>query len=229
MARLMTAASASAAVEAIENVATRDSRPAVGYIVSSSLVGVAGAVVLLLVPAGAHHGLVQFLLLPVGLAALAFGLWAGLLALAVSGFAAIGYLAAIAVNPLSDPRLLAEHVLFAGVGLTVVILIGLLRPMLRHPAARSLPLHPPVVPKSVPDPLTPREIEVLRLTASGRRVSELATLLSVSPNTVKTHLAHAYDKLGARNRAQALAAGLRSGYLDEAAVAAASEIGSPSG
>jgi DNA-binding CsgD family transcriptional regulator len=61
--------------------------------------------------------------------------------------------------------------------------------------------------------LTPRETEVLRMAADGRNVDELAAELSVSPNTVKTHLAHCYGKLGAHNRAEAVALGVQSGVL----------------
>jgi DNA-binding CsgD family transcriptional regulator len=61
--------------------------------------------------------------------------------------------------------------------------------------------------------LTPRETEILRMAAGGRNVDELAAELFVSPNTVKTHLAHCYGKLGAHNRAEAVALGVQSGVL----------------
>ena len=51
------------------------------------------------------------------------------------------------------------------------------------------------------------------MAASGRNVEELAAELFVSPNTVKTHLAHCYGKLGAHNRAEAVALGMHSGVL----------------
>jgi LuxR family maltose regulon positive regulatory protein len=55
------------------------------------------------------------------------------------------------------------------------------------------------------EPLSEREVEVLRLLASGRSNAELAQTLVVSMNTVKTHLLHIYGKLGVSSRTQAVA------------------------
>jgi DNA-binding NarL/FixJ family response regulator len=52
--------------------------------------------------------------------------------------------------------------------------------------------------------LTAKEREVLRLLAAGRSNAEIAGALFVSPATVKTHLAHIYEKLGVRGRYEAL-------------------------
>jgi len=49
-----------------------------------------------------------------------------------------------------------------------------------------------------------REYEVLALLARGQSNKEIARTLSVSPNTVKTHLAHVYDKLEVSSRTQAI-------------------------
>lgn len=54
-------------------------------------------------------------------------------------------------------------------------------------------------------PLTSREIEILRLIASGLRNQEIADTLSISTATVKRHIANAYGKLGAGHRTEALA------------------------
>jgi two-component system nitrate/nitrite response regulator NarL len=62
--------------------------------------------------------------------------------------------------------------------------------------------------------LTPREREVLQFAAYGRRTREIAELLNVSAGTVKTHFEHAYEKLGARDRAAAVAECLRRGLID---------------
>jgi DNA-binding NarL/FixJ family response regulator len=56
----------------------------------------------------------------------------------------------------------------------------------------------------LPDDLTPREAEVLRLIAAGRSNGEIATELFVSAATVKTHVNHVFAKIGARDRAQAV-------------------------
>ena len=59
--------------------------------------------------------------------------------------------------------------------------------------------------RRVEDPLSERELEVLNLLASGKTNSEVAGDLFVSVGTVKSHTGNIYRKLGARNRAEALA------------------------
>lgn len=66
--------------------------------------------------------------------------------------------------------------------------------------------------------LTPRERDVLRLAARGFGADAMATELFVSVTTVKSHLGSAYQKLGVTNRAGAVAAALRAGLLEEAAL-----------
>jgi LuxR family maltose regulon positive regulatory protein len=48
-------------------------------------------------------------------------------------------------------------------------------------------------------------VEFLRLLASGYANADIAKMLVISLNTVKTHVKHIYGKLGARNRTQAIA------------------------
>jgi DNA-binding NarL/FixJ family response regulator len=63
----------------------------------------------------------------------------------------------------------------------------------------------PVAPaQPLPDDLTPREAEVLKLIASGLSNTEIAEALIVSQATVKTHVNHIFHKTGARDRAQAV-------------------------
>jgi DNA-binding CsgD family transcriptional regulator len=57
--------------------------------------------------------------------------------------------------------------------------------------------------------LTPRELEILQLAADGGTTRAMAEHLVLSPTTVKTHLEHAYEKLGVRDRAAAVAEALR--------------------
>ena len=61
--------------------------------------------------------------------------------------------------------------------------------------------------------LTSREIEVLSQIAEGNRNRDIAELLFISEETVKVHLKHIMDKLGAQDRTQAIAIGLRRGYI----------------
>jgi len=64
-----------------------------------------------------------------------------------------------------------------------------------------------------PAVLTDREREVLGMVAMGRGTSWIATELRVSASTVETHIRHLLDKLGARNRAHAIALGLQAGEI----------------
>ena len=61
--------------------------------------------------------------------------------------------------------------------------------------------------------LTDREREVLARLAEGHSNRAIAEALSVSPATVKTHLAHIYEKLGASNRRDALVRAITRGIL----------------
>jgi len=61
--------------------------------------------------------------------------------------------------------------------------------------------------------ITAREFEILTLVASGLSNREIATQLFVSENTVKTHCARAFDKLGAARRTQAVQRGKELGLL----------------
>ena len=61
--------------------------------------------------------------------------------------------------------------------------------------------------------ITARELEVLTLIARGFSNREIATQLFVSENTIKTHCARAFDKLGAARRTQAVQRGKELGLL----------------
>lgn len=61
--------------------------------------------------------------------------------------------------------------------------------------------------------LTAREREVLRLVADGRSTKQIARSLSITERTVKFHIASLMNKLGADNRAQAVALATRRGLL----------------
>jgi DNA-binding NarL/FixJ family response regulator len=94
----------------------------------------------------------------------------------------------------AGPRLLVEAVRAAANGdalvspsVTVRLLEHLARPTVRD---RS------------PDPLSPREQDVVRAVARGRTNAEIAAELFVSLSTVKTHLTNVQAKLTARNRVE---------------------------
>ncbi len=52
--------------------------------------------------------------------------------------------------------------------------------------------------------ISPRELEVLQEIVAGRSNKEIAAQLNVSPNTVKTHVARLFGKLGAKRRTDAI-------------------------
>ena len=61
--------------------------------------------------------------------------------------------------------------------------------------------------------LTAREIEVLRYVGSGNRNRDIADQLCIAEETVKVHLKHIMEKLGARDRTQAVAIAVRRGII----------------
>jgi DNA-binding NarL/FixJ family response regulator len=65
-------------------------------------------------------------------------------------------------------------------------------------------LETPTQSASIPDELTNRELEILKLIAAGFSNTEIAAALVVSAATVKTHINHIFQKTGARDRAQAV-------------------------
>jgi LuxR family maltose regulon positive regulatory protein len=85
----------------------------------------------------------------------------------------------------------------------------------RHPAVASQwpvpiipvvpgPRAPAVTPRELPEPLTQRELSILRFLATSMSTTEIADELYLSVNTVKTHLAAIYRKLPASRRRDAV-------------------------
>jgi LuxR family maltose regulon positive regulatory protein len=78
-------------------------------------------------------------------------------------------------------------------------------PLPPRDAAPAVPLVPvPRAPRDLPDPLTPRELTILRFLATSMSAAEIAAELCLSVNTVKTHLAAIYRKLPASRRREAV-------------------------
>jgi DNA-binding NarL/FixJ family response regulator len=96
----------------------------------------------------------------------------------------------------AGPRLLVEAVRAAAAGDALVSPSVTVR-LLEHIAARPIARTP-----VLPDPLSPRELEVVRAVARGRTNAEIAAELFVSLSTVKTHLTNIQSKLSARNRVE---------------------------
>lgn len=69
-------------------------------------------------------------------------------------------------------------------------------------------------PRAAPaQPLTPRELEILTLLAEGHGNKAIAMRLGISDHTVKTHIAAVFAKLGVSTRAEAVATGVRQGFI----------------
>ena len=73
--------------------------------------------------------------------------------------------------------------------------------------ALSSPVH------ELPEPLTPREREVLQMISAGLGNKEIAGKLSISDHTVKFHVASILGKLGAATRTEAVSIGIRHGLV----------------
>jgi glutathione S-transferase len=63
------------------------------------------------------------------------------------------------------------------------------------------------------NPLTQREVEVLRAAADGRSTEDIGAVLLLSPATVRNYLSNAMSKLGARNRIDAIRLARDAGWL----------------
>jgi len=70
-----------------------------------------------------------------------------------------------------------------------------------------------VADEAIPDQLTVRELEVLRLVTAGRRNKEIALELGISENTVKYHLRNILEKLHAQSRTEVATRALREGLV----------------
>jgi DNA-binding NarL/FixJ family response regulator len=66
---------------------------------------------------------------------------------------------------------------------------------------------------SKPHKLTARELEIVRCVGAGLRNNEVAERLSLSENTIKTHLTNIFDKLGVRDRQQLVHYAISSGLV----------------
>jgi len=99
-----------------------------------------------------------------------------------------------------------------------VIQPSLARRLLRHfhvpEDPKAGPPAPPLREEPPTRPLTPREIEILRLIAKGLSNNEAAHVLDLSRATVRTHLEHIYEKLDVTNRVEAVTEGLRKGIIE---------------
>jgi DNA-binding NarL/FixJ family response regulator len=79
--------------------------------------------------------------------------------------------------------------------------------------APLLPTIPPAGTEGTDSGISRREVEVLQLIAKGASTTEVAGELFISSKTVKNHLASVYQKLGSRDRTQAILRAVRLGII----------------
>jgi DNA-binding NarL/FixJ family response regulator len=89
-----------------------------------------------------------------------------------------------------------------------------MRPLMERVAARldGLAVGPPPAP-AYPDGLTQREVEVLRLVASGKTSAEIAAKLVLSRRTVERHISNIYVKTNSHSRSEATAFAFTHGLM----------------
>ena len=120
-------------------------------------------------------------------------------------------------------------VLFSAFGIWLGLRITRRREVIRETVRETVVVREVLVPAEVPAAvletfapnaarqqalgITARELEILTLIAGGLSNREIATQLFVSENTVKTHCARVFDKLGAARRTQAVQRGKELGLL----------------
>ena len=183
-----------------------------GHLGAVALVGVAILLAEVFLT-GMDHGthLLLGLLLVAG-SALLFGPGPAVSGLMLGAGASLAVGGAVVEGLLDSPHAYVQVGLYLLAGAAVILLASLAfrarATTLPDPAAQVLLRAP------LDEPLTEREVEILRLAASGISVDEIAAHLCLSPNTVKTHLTHVYAKLGVRGRSDAVRAALHFGCLE---------------
>ena len=91
---------------------------------------------------------------------------------------------------------------------------ALLSPAVTKRVIRQFTRVPRVTPPAGVDELTEREREVFRLIVEGLSNAEIGAQLFISDTTVKTHVTHVLQKLGLRDRVQAVVMAYRTGLFD---------------
>lgn len=116
---------------------------------------------------------------------------------------------------------IAFPAMWAGEVIAVVELVSREEPELSERLSRSLAAIGSVLGSFLADRrgilgepvITDRQVEILTLAAQGLSRDQIAARLGVSPSTVKTHFENSYARLGARNRAAAVAEAIRLGLV----------------
>lgn len=100
------------------------------------------------------------------------------------------------------PESLLEAIKTAALGMEVM------PPDVQHVLRRHAAAH------GHPDPVSPRELEVLQLMGQGMSNKEIGAALHITEKTVKTHVSHILAKLDVQDRTQAVLAAIREHYIE---------------
>ncbi len=92
---------------------------------------------------------------------------------------------------------------------------ALLSPTVTKKVIKQFARHPRPAPPKELDELSERERDVFRLMAEGMSNGEIGDKLHISETTVKTHVTHILQKLGLRDRVQAVVLAHRTGVFEE--------------
>jgi DNA-binding CsgD family transcriptional regulator len=159
-------------------------------------------IVLLRLATDERDGVFFLLALPIGLVAAELGWPTGITAaaIALAIVAICNDLHGVSFGPV---EYLTRAVVYLGTGIS----IGLLNDR----SGRGAGARPPAIPPSTPpdpgtpghDKLSPREVEVLQLIASGATNAQIAERFVISKDTVKSHVKRILQKLGVSNRTEA--------------------------
>jgi DNA-binding CsgD family transcriptional regulator len=122
-------------------------------------------------------------------------------------------LAEASLKPASTPENRARAVALLDEGLSLARKLGM-RPLMERVVSlqEKARLHAGRAPQ-YPDGLTQREVEVLRLVATGKRDREIAQELFISVTTVSTHVRNILNKINVANRTEATAYAARHGLV----------------
>jgi DNA-binding NarL/FixJ family response regulator len=94
---------------------------------------------------------------------------------------------------------------------------ALLSPAVTKRVIRQFARLPRPAPPAAIDELTARELDIFRLIADGLSNAEISERLYIGDTTVKTHVTHILQKLGLRDRVQAVVLAYRTGIFEESA------------